>query len=92
MGIKSGKGNNQKKTEKDQYVLKKQRRWRKINGKWYKVAGSSTQEKIKFIPCSEDSQIHNYQRTYKKAHYKHFDHTYDQHKNKQILKDSEDEF
>ena len=72
---------------------KKQKNWRKINGKWYKVAGSSsTNKKIKFIPCDEDSQIHNYQRTYKKAHYKHFDETFDEYKNRQILKEKEDEF
>ena len=45
---------------------KKEREWKKINGKWYKKEGSS-HKRVKFIACDEDTQIYNWQRTNKKA-------------------------
>jgi hypothetical protein len=45
---------------------KKEREWKKINGKWYKKEGSS-HKRVKFIACDEDVQIYNWQRTNKKA-------------------------
>ena len=52
----------------------KKRKWININGKWRIV--HDTQEAMKgarFIPCSEDSQIYNWQRTHKKAWVNHKD-------------------
>lgn len=50
----------------------KKRKWTNINGKWRIVP--DTQEAMKgarFIPCSEDSQVYNWQRTHKKAWVNH---------------------
>jgi hypothetical protein len=44
----------------------KEREWKKINGKWYKKEASS-HKRVKFIPCDEDTQVYNWQRTNKKA-------------------------
>lgn len=46
--------------------MKRTKKWKKINGKWYKLETSSKKQ-VKFIPCNEDSQIYNWQRTNKKA-------------------------
>ena len=41
------------------------KKWKKVNGKWYKKEAST--KPIRFIPCSEDSQVFSWQRTNKKA-------------------------
>lgn len=43
----------------------KKKKWKKVNGKWYKKEASS--KPIRFIPCDEGSQVFSWQRTNKKA-------------------------
>jgi len=44
------------------------KRWTNINGKWLLIPDTQKAMKgVKFIPCSEDSQVYNWQRTNKKA-------------------------